>query len=119
MNNAIKNAIKDAVQAVEDKRINKENAFDQPFIDTDQVKTYFETYEEEQDNIIKTRWLKTSGLLAAGAKIYGFRVDNTYQDAHKVLGALNRGGEVELEIIQKDDEDEEEGKANKPKKEAP
>jgi hypothetical protein len=64
-----------------------------------------------------SRWHGTSGLLAAGAKIYGFRVDNTYQDAHKVLGALNRGGEIEVEIIGQDAEDDDQ--QDKEKKKVP
>ena len=71
------------------------------------MKTYFESYVEQGEDGVKTRWHSTSGLLAAGAKIYGFRVDNTYQDAHKVLGALNRGGEIELEIIDEEDGEKE------------
>ena len=49
--------------------------------------------------------MRTGEALGAGAKIYGFRVDNVHNDAYKMMGSLsrNQNGEVELEIVQDND----------------
>jgi hypothetical protein len=49
--------------------------------------------------------MRTGEALGAGAKIYGFRVDNVHSDAYKMMGSLarNQNGEVELEILQDSD----------------
>lgn len=47
-------------------------------------------------------WGRTGEALGAGAKIYGFRVDNIHMETYKMLGGLNRHGmqgEVELDLI--------------------
>ncbi len=53
-------------------------------------------------------WCRTGEALGAGAKIYGYRVDNVHMETYKILSGLHRTGlgdqEIEL-IIGKQDED--------------
>ena len=39
---------------------------------------------------LETKWLRTGEAIGAGAKIYGFRVDNVHSDAYKMLSSLAR-----------------------------
>ena len=39
------------------------------------------------------KWLRSAEALGAGAKIYGFRVDNVHMDTYKMLSSLTRNGE--------------------------
>jgi len=68
----------------------------------------------------------TSGLpaeaLGAGAKIYGFRVDNVHMDAYKMLGNLSRNAEMTLDVVPEQGEngefsDDENGGSGDKKKE--
>ena len=57
---------------------------------------------------LETKWLRTGEALGAGAKIYGFRVDNVHIDAYKMMSSLarNQNGEQEIELIQEKDNDD-------------
>jgi hypothetical protein len=50
---------------------------------------------------LETKWLRTGEALGAGAKIYGFRVDNVHIDAYKMMSSLarNQNGEQEIELV--------------------
>lgn len=58
-------------------------------------------------------WGRTGEALGAGAKIYGYRVDNVHMETYRILGGLHRHGlangeEFEIEIIMpKEDQDNE------------
>ena len=52
----------------------------------------------DQNNKFDAKWLRTGQALGAGAKIYGFRVDNVHYDAYKIMGSLARGSNGEIEI---------------------
>ena len=47
----------------------------------------------ESNPTLSTKWLRSAEALGAGAKIYGFRVDNVHMDAYKMLSSLTRNGE--------------------------
>ena len=59
----------------------------------------------------KNSWVRTGEALGAGAKIYGFRVDNVHLQAYQVLGGLHRNGQGEeiLEVIGMEEEEENNG----------
>jgi len=45
----------------------------------------------------ETSWIRMGDALGAGAKIYGFRVDNVHGETYRVLGGLNRNvGEEDM-----------------------
>lgn len=59
-------------------------------------------------------WGRTGEALGAGAKIYGYRVDNVHMETYKILGGLHRHGlgDHEIEVVMgedKADEDRPEG----------
>ena len=56
---------------------------------------------------LETKWLRTGEALGAGAKIYGFRVDNVHIDAYKMMSSLarNQNGEQEIELVGANDND--------------
>ena len=62
----------------------------------------------KQHEKLESKWMRTGEALGAGAKIYGFRVDNVHNDAYKMMGSLarNQNGEVELEILQDTDQED-------------
>jgi hypothetical protein len=53
----------------------------------------------EGDTIISNKWIRTAEAIGAGAKIYGFRVDNVHMDTYKMLNTLSRNGEQHLELV--------------------
>ena len=44
----------------------------------------------KQNEKLDSKWMRTGEALGAGAKIYGFRVDNVHCDAYKMMGSLSR-----------------------------
>ena len=71
----------------------------------------------EADNI-ENKWIRSAEALGAGAKIYGFRVDNVHMDAYKMLGNLSRNAEMTLDVVQENGEfsDDENGGSDDKKK---
>jgi condensin complex subunit 2 len=55
-------------------------------------------------------WGRTGEALGAGAKIYGYRVDNVHMETYKILGGLHRHGlgDHEIEVVMGDDKADEE-----------
>ena len=47
----------------------------------------------ESNPNMANKWLRSAEALGAGAKIYGFRVDNVHMDTYKMLSSLTRNGE--------------------------
>jgi condensin complex subunit 2 len=46
---------------------------------------------------MQNKWVRTAEAVGAGAKIYGYRVDNVHQDTYKMLNTLSRGDQnIEL-----------------------
>lgn len=82
------------------------------------VKTAFEVDIKCLDNLStlithqqgENSWGRTGEALGAGAKIYGYRVDNIHMETYRMLGGLHRNGiqgESEIELIMGQQEDEE------------
>jgi len=48
-----------------------------------------------------TKWLRSGEAIGAGAKVYGFRVDNVHNEAYRILNGMSRGGQIpdELDIV--------------------
>jgi hypothetical protein len=46
----------------------------------------------DQHDKLSTKWIRTGEALGAGAKIYGFRVDNVHNDTYKMMSTLSRNG---------------------------
>ena len=58
-----------------------------------------------QNKNLETKWLRTGEALGAGAKIYGFRVDNVHSDTYKMISTLARNGndqECEIDLIEEE-----------------
>ena len=47
-------------------------------------------------------WAKTSEVIAAGSRIYGFRVDNVNKKAHNLINGFHR---TNTEFLNEDDQD--------------
>ena len=45
-----------------------------------------------------TKWLRSGEAIGAGAKVYGFRVDNVHNETYRILNGMARGGQIPDEI---------------------
>ena len=90
------------IKLTENKKVNKENAFD---VNIEQISIGNMKEFLQQHDKLESKWMRTGEALGAGAKIYGFRVDNVHNDAYKMMGSLarNQNGDLELEIVQEND----------------
>lgn len=97
-------AINDLIKLTQDKKVNKDNAFDIALTDTIGIENMRSFFSHNEKN--ETKWPRAGEALAAGAKIYGYRVDNVHQDAYKMMGsfARNKNGEVEIQLVGNEDE---------------
>ena len=77
----------------EDKKINQKNAFDVNITSLQNIKDFMEQHDK-----LATKWIRTGEALGAGAKIYGFRVDNVHIDTYKMMSTLSRNGNQDEEI---------------------
>lgn len=62
---------------------------------------------------LSIKWLRSGEAIGAGAKVYGFRVDNVHNETYRILNGMVRGGanidEVDVIAEQNDNDD---GKLN-------
>jgi condensin complex subunit 2 len=60
----------------------------------------------------ENNWGRTGEALGAGAKIYGYRVDNVHMETYKILGGLHRHGlgDQEIEVVMGEGEKNEDEK---------
>ena len=54
----------------------------------------------EENTNVQNKWVRTAEAIGAGAKIYGYRVDNVHMDAYKMLNTLSRNGDQNIELVQ-------------------
>lgn len=99
-------ALEEVSKLLQAKKITKDNAFDvniEEQIGIENMRDFL-TRQARLD----TKWLKTGEALGAGTKIYGYRVENVYLNAHKMIFSLarNENGEEILEIIHNNDDEE-------------
>lgn len=80
-------AVNDVILQVNEKKISKENAFDIQITSLDDLKEFLTNNEN-----METKWLRTGEAIGAGAKIYGFRVDNVHSNTYKMISTLARNG---------------------------
>jgi condensin complex subunit 2 len=61
-----------------------------------------------------TKWLRSGEAIGAGAKVYGFRVDNVHNETYRILNGMARGGQIpdEIDVVGENQSDDEEGKQN-------
>ena len=52
------------------------------------------------------KWVRTGEAIDAGAKVYGFRVDNVHHSAYRMLSTFARTGNEQLEMINEDEDSE-------------
>jgi len=45
-----------------------------------------------------TKWLRSGEAIGAGAKVYGYRVDNVHNETYRILNGMARGGQIPDEI---------------------
>jgi len=51
---------------------------------------------------VETKWLRSGEAVGAGAKVYGFRVDNVHNETYRMLNGMHRNavnGEEEIELV--------------------
>jgi condensin complex subunit 2 len=111
--------IDETIRLTADNKVNIKNAFDidincidtlTQLIDSNKLAGGMSANTENQEN---NKWGRTGEALGAGAKIYGYRVDNVHMETYKILGGLHRHGlqgEHELELIMHDGERKEDEK---------
>ena len=88
--------ITEVIKLTEQRKINAKNAFDVQITSLESMKEFMENHAQ-----VETKWLRTGEALGAGAKIYGFRVDNVHTDTYKMVSSLarNQGGDQEIELL--------------------
>jgi len=87
--------IDETIRLTSDNKVNIKNAFD---VDINCIDTLTQLIagKEQPENT----WGRTGEALGAGAKIYGYRVDNVHMETYKILGGLHRHGiDQEIELI--------------------
>ena len=112
--------IDETIRLTADNKVNIKNAFD---VDINCIDTLTQLIDSNKlaaggmpantENQENNKWGRTGEALGAGAKIYGYRVDNVHMETYKILGGLHRHGlqgEHELELIMHDDERKEDEK---------
>lgn len=70
-----------------EQKINMKNAFEVDINCIDQLSDLI-TQSKGGENT----WGRTGEALGAGAKIYGYRVDNVHMATYRILGGLHRHG---------------------------
>ena len=68
----------------------------------DNIKDFVKTQNPDK------KWVRTGEAIDAGAKVYGFRVDNVHSTAYRMLNGMARGND-QLHVIKEDEESEVEG----------
>ncbi len=87
--------IDETIRLTSDNKVNIKNAFDVDINCIDSL-TQLIAGKEQPENT----WGRTGEALGAGAKIYGYRVDNVHMETYKILGGLHRHGiDQEIELI--------------------
>lgn len=84
--------------------MNIKNAFD---IDINCIDSLIDIISASHQNgtgtgPVENTWGRTGEALGAGAKIYGYRVDNVHMETYRILGGLHRHGiqgDHEIELI--------------------
>ena len=102
-------------QCIPIQKVNAKNAFNIDLECLDNVKDFIKTQNPDK------KWIRTGEAIDAGAKVYGFRVDNVHHTAYKMLNVMSRNVSDQLGVIKEDEEseeveDEEEKKQGKKKK---
>ena len=94
-------AVNDVISLMNEKKVSKENAFDVSITSLDDLKEFLNNNEN-----LETKWLRTGEVIGAGAKIYGFRVDNVHSNTYKMISTLARNGAEgdEIQIVGQNDD---------------
>ena len=79
-------------------KINQENAYKVPILNISEYKAFNVQNEEG--------WKKISTIIETYSKIYGYRVDNVYNETHQILGGLNRHNDNYRKKSKEDRQDE-------------
>ena len=82
--------------------MNAKNAFSVDLDCLDSIKDFVQTQNADK------KWVRTGEAIDAGAKVYGFRVDNVHHSAYRMLNTIARTGNEQLEVIS-EGEDSEQG----------
>jgi len=56
---------------------------------------------------IAQKWLRSGEAIGAGAKVYGYRVDNVNNETYRIINCMVRGGAVneDLAVVSESDEE--------------
>ena len=82
-------------------KVNAKNAFS---VDIDCLNNIQEFLKMQNND---KKWVRTGEAIDAGAKVYGFRVDNIHNDAYRMLNGMCRNAiGQELEIIGEEQEED-------------
>ena len=79
----------------QNKKVNAANAFEVDLNCLNNIQQFIKGLNHT------TKWLRSGEAIGAGAKIYGYRVDNMHNEIYRMLNGMQRGKleilEVELE----------------------
>lgn len=56
---------------------------------------------------IAQKWLRSGEAIGAGAKVYGYRVDNVHNETYRILNGMVRGGAVNEDLAVVGESDDE------------
>ena len=73
-------------------KVNANNAFEVDLKCLDNIKEYVGSLPAS------TKWLRSGEVIGAGAKVYGFRVDNVHHETYRLLNGMSRGNQTADEI---------------------
>jgi len=79
------------IRLTQNKKVNKDNAFDVQIASLEHLKEYL-----NQPETFQNKWAHTGEAVGAGAKIYGLRVDNVHTNAYKMMCSLGRNREIPI-----------------------
>ncbi len=85
------------------KKVNAANAFEIDINCLDNIKDFIRHQKDEN------KWIRSGEAIDAGAKIYGFRVDNVHNETYRMLNGMTRNvaSEQEIAIIGNESESDE------------
>ncbi|XP_031392689.1 condensin complex subunit 2 isoform X2 [Punica granatum] len=82
--------LQNCIKLASENKINQKNTWELGLIDH-----LYEIIKVEEESDAETNFQKASCTLEAGVKIYSLRVDSVHSEAYKVLGGINRAGQVD------------------------
>lgn len=109
--------LQETITMANQKKVNAANAFEIDINCLDNIKDFI--MQQKDGN----KWIRSGEAIDAGAKIYGFRVDNVHTETYRMLNGMTRNatGEEEIVIVgagNESDEDKDQNQNNEQRADA-